>query len=118
VIGEQNIFVSGDARPMGFSKSGNTSNTEAKHVARLIAAKVKNEKKIAWQSPVTVCISLVSINPERGIFIHSEYAYNKKTAQFAFATPVTDEIWQGEHGKNNAASAYDWAESMFVDMFG
>ena len=118
VIGEENIFISGDARPMGFSKSGNTSNTEAKHVAALIAAKIKKEKQIKWKSPVTVCISLVSINPERGIFIHSEYAYNKKAGQFEFATPVTDEIWKGKHGEQNALSAYDWAKAMYLDMFG
>jgi len=117
VKGEENIFVSGDARPMGFSKSGNTSNTEAKHVARLIARKINNKPKIKWESPVTVCISLVSVNPERGIFIHSEYAYNEKAKQFEFATPVTDEIWKGKHGEQNAASAYDWAKAMYADMF-
>jgi NADH dehydrogenase FAD-containing subunit len=117
VIGEENIFVSGDARPMGFSKSGNTSNTEAKHVAHLIAQRISKKAQGKWESPVTVCISLVSINPERGIFIHSEYAYNKKAGQFEFATPVTDEIWKGKHGEQNAASAYDWAEAMYRDMF-
>jgi len=118
VIGERDIFVSGDARPMGFSKSGNTSNTEAKYVAKIIANRIKKQSKIIkWESPITVCISLVSITPERGIFIHSEYAFNKKRGQFEFATPVTDEIWKGKHGEKNAASAYDWADSMFVDMF-
>ncbi len=118
VIGEENIFVSGDARPMGFSKSGNTSNTEAKFVARLIARKINDKPKIPWETPVTLCISLVSIEPERGIFIHSEYAYNKKRGQFEFATPVTDEIWQGKHGQENAQTAYAWAKGMYVDMFG
>ena len=117
VIGEENIFVSGDARPMGFSKSGNTSNTEAKYVARLIARKINKKPPIKWESPVTVCISLVSINPEHGIFIHSEYAYNEKAGQFEFATPVTDEIWKGKHGEQNAAGAYDWARAMYADMF-
>jgi len=117
VIGQKDIFVSGDARPMGFSKSGNTSNTEAKYVASVIASKIKNEKLPKWQSPVTVCISLVSINPERGIFIHSEYQYDKKRGQFEFATPVTDEIWKGEHGETNAAGAYGWAQGMYTDMF-
>ena len=118
VIGEKDIFVSGDARPMGFSKSGNTSNTEAKYVARVIASRIEKKPMIKWESPVTLCISLVSVAPERGIFIHSEYAYNKKQGQFEFATPVTDEIWKGKHGEKNAASAYDWAEAMYIDMFG
>ena len=118
VKGEKDIFVSGDARPMGFSKSGNTSNTEAKHVARLIARKIKKAPKIKWETPVTLCISLVSIAPERGVFIHSEYAYDAKRKQFEFATPVTDEVWQGKHGETNAQTAYNWADAMYIDMFG
>ncbi len=117
VNGYPNIYVSGDARPMGFSKSGNTSNTEAKYVAKLIAAKINKQKRPQWESPVTLCISLVSIAPERGIFIHSEYAYSQKTKQFSFATPVTNEIWQGESGERNAQSAYEWAKSLYADMF-
>ncbi len=112
----KNIFVCGDARPMGFSKSGNTSNTEGKNVAREVAARILG-KKHKWESPVTVCISDVSFKPERGIFIHSEYEFNKKTNQFQFATPVTDEIWKGKEGLNNAKVVYDWAQSMYADMF-
>jgi len=118
VNGYSNIYISGDARPMGFSKSGNTSNTEAKYVANLIATKIENKPNIKWQSPVTVCISLVAIKPERGIFIHSEYAYYKDKKAFGFATPVTNEVWQGKMGLDNAQYAYDWANSMYVDMFG
>jgi len=117
VNGYPNIYVSGDARPMGFSKSGNTSNTEAKYVAKLIAAKINKTKPPKWESPITVCISLVSINPQRGIFIHSEYAYNKNKNSFSFATPVTNEIWQGETGLKNAQSAHDWATALYADMF-
>ena len=112
----KDIFVCGDARPMGFSKSGNTSNTEGKNVAREVAARILG-KKHEWESPVTVCISDVSFNPERGIFIHSEYEFNPKTNQFQFATPVTDEVWKGEEGLNNAEAVYGWAESMYADMF-
>jgi len=118
VVGHPNIYISGDARPMGFSKSGNTSFSEGQYVAKLIASKINKSGKIKWVSPVTLCISAVSAFPERGIFIHSEYAYDKKTKRFGFATPVTDEIWQGEEGRNNAKNVYGWAKALYTDMFG
>jgi NADH dehydrogenase FAD-containing subunit len=113
-----NIYVSGDARPMGFSKSGNTSNTEAQYVAKLIATKLNKASKIKWHSPLTICFSAVSINPERAIYIHSEYAYNSKTKRFGFATPVSSENWSGKDGIDNAKGLYDWADTLYVDMFG
>lgn len=117
VHGEKNIFISGDARPMGFSKSGNTSNTEGRYVAELIATKINKTKKIKWKSPVTICFSAVSINPERAIYIHSEYAYNKKKKSFGFATPISSEKWSGEDGLANAKGLYGWANSLYTDMF-
>ena len=117
VYGEKNIFVSGDARPMGFSKSGNTSNTEGQYVAKVIAARINKQPAIKWISPITICFSAVSIDPERAIFIHSEYAYDKKKKAFSFATPVTSEIWKGDEGLNNAKGLYDWADALFNDMF-
>ena len=118
VYGEKNIFVSGDARPMGFSKSGNTSNTEAQYVAKIIANRINKKPAIKWESPITICFSTISVAPERGIFIHSEYAYNAKRKQFEFATPVTSEVWKGKEGLDNAKGLYDWADSLYVDMFG
>ena len=117
VIGENNIFVSGDARPMGFSKSGNTSNTEGLYVAGLISDKINGKPKRPWQSPTTLCFSAVSIEPERAIFVNSTYAYNKKTKRFGFATPKTSEIWKGKEGLENASSQYHWADAMFTNMF-
>jgi hypothetical protein len=116
VNGAKNIFICGDARPMGFSKSGNTANTEGKNVAHEVAARILG-KTHQWESPVTVCVSDVSAYPERGIFIHSEYKFDKKAGQFTFATPVTNEIWKGKTGETNAKAVYDWAEAMFADMF-
>jgi len=118
VRGYSNIYVSGDARPMGFSKSGNTSNTEALYVAKLIANKINKKPAIKWISPVTICFSSISIAPERAIFVHSEYAFNKKRGQFEFATPVTSEVWKGKEGLDNAKGLYDWADSLYIDMFG
>jgi hypothetical protein len=118
VNGHSNIYVSGDARPMGFSKSGNTSNTEGQYVAKLIATKINKTKPIKWQSPITICFSATSIYPERAIFIHSDYAYDKKKKSFYFATPISSEKWGGKDGLDNAKGLYDWANSLYIDMFG
>lgn len=44
-IDAKNVYITGDSRPMGFSKSGNTSNSEGKYVASLIAQKINKTKK-------------------------------------------------------------------------
>ncbi|MEA3383326.1 MAG: FAD/NAD(P)-binding oxidoreductase [Campylobacterota bacterium] len=118
VIGHEDIYISGDARPMGFSKSGNTSSTEGVYVASLIADKINGKtKKRLWQSPTTLCFSAVSMKPERAIFVHSMYAYNEKTKRFGFATPKMSEVWKGEEGVLNAKSQHAWADGMYKNMF-
>ena len=117
VIGEENIFISGDARPMGFSKSGNTSSTEGLYVAKLVVNKINNNSHISWESPTTLCFSAVSVNPEQAIFINSQYSYNKKSKTFGFATPKTSEVWKGNEGLENAKAQYNWADAMYKYMF-
>ncbi|RLA81246.1 MAG: NAD(P)/FAD-dependent oxidoreductase [Epsilonproteobacteria bacterium] len=117
VIGEDNIFVSGDARPMGFSKSGNTASTEGIYVAKVIADKIDKKPQTPWQSPTTLCFSAVTMSPERAIFINSMYAYNTKKKRFGFATPKSSEVWKGKEGLRNAKAQYDWADAMFRYMF-
>ena len=116
VYGEKNIFITGDSRPMGFSKSGNTSNSEGHHVAKLIAQKINKSKKIKWQPPTTTCFSAVSIAPEKAIYIYTQYAYNKTDATFSFASTSSSENWKKD-GRVNADSIYDWATALYADMF-
>jgi len=116
VNGEKNIFITGDSRPMGFSKSGNTSNSEGHHVAKLIAQKINNTKKIKWAPPTTTCFSAVSIAPERAIYIYTQYAYNKTDATFTFASTSSSENWLKD-GAVNADSIYSWATALYADMF-
>ncbi len=117
VVGHKDIYVAGDARPMGFSKSGNTSSTEGLYVARLIADKINGIKNTPWQSPTTLCFSAVTMSPERAIFVNSMYAYNEKKKRFGFATPKTSEVWKGKEGLTNAKAQYDWADAMYKYMF-
>ena len=62
VIGDDRVYVTGDSRPHPYSKSANTSNTEAKYVAKVLAARAQG-KDIEWYSPETICYSLVNAQP-------------------------------------------------------
>jgi len=113
-VGYDNIYGCGDIRPMGFSKSGNTAYTEGENVARQIAADIQG-KKHNWESPVTVCISLVSKKPHREISLVSQYKYDKKGATF-FNGTFTDEAWKtNDLGKNRAL--FTWAKALYDNMF-
>jgi len=117
VNGHSNMFISGDSRPMGFSKSGNTSNSEGHFVAKLVAAKVNGKKINKWESPTTTCFSVVSTKPQKAIYIYSEYAYNAKDKTFAFSDTTASEDWQSEVGDINGRSVYDWAGALFYKIF-
>lgn len=115
-IDAKNIFITGDSRPMGFSKSGNTSNSEGHFVASLIAQKINKTQKIKWEPPTTTCFSAVSIAPEQAIYIYTQYSYDKTSATFDFADTLSSEDWKKD-GAKNASSIYDWASALYADMF-
>ena len=125
---EKNIFIAGDARPMGFSKSGNTSNTEGRYVGKVIANRINKKAAPSWEPPVTLCFSVVSIKPENAIFIYTQYSFDKKDKslkhakfvdwrKFSFTATTSSENWKKE-GIKNAASIYSWADALYFDMFG
>ncbi|WP_310442215.1 FAD-dependent oxidoreductase [Sulfurimonas sp.] len=115
-IGAKNIFITGDSRPMGFSKSGNTSNSEGRFVASLIAQKINKTQKIKWEPPTTTCFSAVSIAPEKAIYIYTQYSYDAKSETFDFSNTTSSEDWEKD-GVVNASSIYDWATALYADMF-
>jgi len=115
-IDAKNVFITGDARPMGFSKSGNTSNSEGHNVAALIAQKINKTTTLKWEPPTTTCFSAVSIAPERAIYIYTQYSYDEKTKTFDFAETLSSEDWKKD-GAVNASSIYDWATALYDDMF-
>ena len=128
VTGEKNIFIAGDARPMGFSKSGNTSNTEGKYVGKLISQRINKEKVPNWEAPITMCFSAISINPTNAIYIYTGYSFTKKDKnpenvkfadwkKFSFADTISSENWK-KAGAINANSIYSWADALYFDMFG
>jgi hypothetical protein len=112
----KNIFVSGDARPMGYSKSGNTSNTEGHYLGQLIAQRIADGKDIAWKSPRTVCYSSVTTKPDRAISIRAEYRFEGKTLA-GFTNVELSEKWEGDEGVGNGKALKVWATSLYKDMF-
>ena len=116
VYGAKDVYVTGDSRPMGFSKSGNTSNSEGHFVAKLIAGKINKLAPIKWEPPVTTCFSAISIAPEKAIYIYTEYAYDKKDETFAFSNTTSSEDWKKD-GTVNADSIKEWATALYDDMF-
>ena len=116
-VGEKDIFISGDARPMGFSKSGNTSYSEGQFVAKVVAARVNKKSTPKWESPTTTCFSAISLDPHRAIYIYTQYAYVPKSGRFRFDKTLSSEDWQSNSGLEDAKSIYNWANSIYNDMF-
>ncbi len=105
--GDNTCYVTGDARPMGFSKSANTANTEAHYIARLIAAREAG-KEIEWESPTTLCYSTVNSKPEEAIMVQAHYA----KVGFAF----TDVKLDNKRSEAIAKAAREWGKGIFRDM--
>ena len=112
--GYDNIFGCGDLRPMGFSKSGNTAYTEGANVAKMVADAIA-KKKIEWVSPITFCVSIISMKPQQEITLVSEYKYGSK-GETQFASTVTDEDWK-HNGLGAQKAQFNWAQSMYNNMF-
>ncbi|RMD69891.1 MAG: NAD(P)/FAD-dependent oxidoreductase [Gammaproteobacteria bacterium] len=112
IKGDKRVYVAGDSRPMPFSKSGNTANSEGKIVAKIIAARAKG-KEVKWQSPHTICYSFVQGEPLEAIGVDAYYSYNPKDGSFSFARVKLFE----ERSPALAQAGLEWARGMFRDMF-
>jgi NADH dehydrogenase FAD-containing subunit len=119
VIGDKNVFCTGDARPMGFSKSANTANTEGKIVAANILKYLGGQElsQKTWKSPLTVCYSAVEGDPLRAISVHAEYAYDESKKSFGFANAGTMEKWDGEEGIAGGKGLQEWGKGLYRDFF-
>ncbi|MDP3266876.1 MAG: FAD/NAD(P)-binding oxidoreductase [Sulfuricurvum sp.] len=120
VIGDKNVFCTGDVRPMGFSKSANTANTEGKIVAANIVKYLGGQElsRKTWTSPLTVCFSAVSATPDlRAISVHAEYAYNDANKAFAFANAGMNEKWDGSEGIDGGKGLKEWGKGLYRDLF-
>ncbi len=112
VVGDKRVYVVGDARPMPYSKSGNTSNSEAKNIAKVVAARSMGKDVTKWASPHTVCYSVVNMEPMEAISVDAYYKRNPD-GSFAFDRVKLFEKRTAARGQ----ATLEWAEGLYRDMF-
>ena len=112
VPGDERTYVAGDARPMPFSKSGNTASTEARFLARSIAGHAAG-KQVPWQSPNTVCYSLVNADPAESIMIDSKYRHDGTGHGWGFTGVKVINKRTSALGREKLK----WGRRLFADMF-
>lgn len=115
VIGDEHVYVAGDARPMGFPKSAHLANSEGHYVAKVIAAHAQG-KSMDWMSPQSLCYSMVNVDPQEAISMWVGFTYDAETKAFTPDKPKTgtDEARDTDKGK----ATLDWAQTLYGDMFG
>ncbi len=111
VPGDDHTYICGDARPMPFSKSGNTANTEAQIVAKMIAARARGEDS-PWESPNTICYSMVDANSRESIMVDARYKFTKGKG-WGFTDVKMIEKRSKKLGKANI----EWGKGLYRDMF-
>ncbi|MBT3990884.1 MAG: FAD-dependent oxidoreductase [Rhodospirillaceae bacterium] len=113
-IGDERVYIAGDCRPMPFSKSASVAHSEGKHIAKVIAARLRG-KATPWITPQSICYSLVSAHPKEAILSRSYYRYDQATKQWAF-----DPKSKSYNSRNEALGkdALDWGDAHFRELFG
>lgn len=114
IIGDPHVYVTGDSRPHPYSKSANTSNTEAHYVAKVLAARAQG-KEIAWVSPETICYSMVNANPMEAISVDARYDYSPEKDAITGFSKDTKTFENRDTAKGLAT--LEWARGIYRDMF-
>ena len=89
-------------------RATNTANSEAHYVARVIAA-VEAGKDIDWESPHTICYSMVNGKPEEAIMVKAKYDKQK----FGF----TDVELDNKRSAGLGRATHEWGAGLYRDMF-
>lgn len=111
-VADERVYVTGDSRPMPFSKSANTARTEGIYVARVIAAMLKG-KTVPWKTPLTLCYSVVNAEPKEAISVRTTYRFDKAANQWTYGSSVAT----NKRSPALAAKAFEWARAQYRDMF-
>lgn len=114
IIGDPHVYVTGDSRPHPYSKSANTSNTEGRFIAKVLAARAQG-KEIAWTSPRTICYSMVSANPMEAISVDAGYDYSTEKDVITGFSKDTKTFETRDVAKGQAT--LEWARGIYRDMF-
>jgi sulfide dehydrogenase [flavocytochrome c] flavoprotein chain len=113
-VGDPHVYVTGDSRPHPYSKSANTSNSEGKYIAKVLAARAQG-KEIAWASPRTVCYSMVDADPMEAISVDAGYDYDAKKDVISGFSKDTKLFEDRDQAKGKAT--LEWARGLYRDMF-
>lgn len=116
VIGDERVYVTGDCRPMPFSKSASVAHTEGQYVARVIAGRARGKgEALPWTTPLSVCYSMVNTDPREAILSRSTYRFDTASKQWSFA-----EGTKGYNARTEAmgAATLQWTEQHLADLFG
>jgi len=112
VIGDKRVYVTGDCRPMPFSKSAAVARTEGMYVAKVIAARAAG-REAPWQSPRSICYSMVNAAPEEAILIDTTYKFDRTSGQWEYGSTKAVNTRSAALGKEGVA----WAQGQYRDMF-
>ncbi|MGO9445676.1 MAG: FAD-dependent oxidoreductase [Thiobacillaceae bacterium] len=115
LIGDDRVYVTGDSRSQPYSKSANTSNTEGKFVAEVLAARAQG-KEIPWHTPETVCYSMVEAYPvPLGIGVIAHYVYDPAKDAITGFSPDTKTFENRDEAKGK--TYLEWAKGIYRDTF-
>ncbi|MFN3813400.1 MAG: FAD-dependent oxidoreductase [Aquificaceae bacterium] len=110
--GDPNVFLVGDViSGVPYPKSGHMGNSQGKIVARVIASRIAG-KEFRLQLPDNTCYSMVNGNPQEAIVINVTYDFNEKEKKIVPKPKVIN-----ERSDSLAKATYEWARSMYKDMF-
>tara|TARA_B100000315_G_scaffold260564_2_gene322980 strand:- start:7317 stop:8615 length:1299 start_codon:yes stop_codon:yes gene_type:complete len=113
-VEDKHVYVTGDCRPMPFSKSASVANSEAKHVAKVISARLQG-REAKWVTPESVCYSMVNTQPQEAILSRSFYRFDEKSKQWAFDPKSKPYNTRSEtFGKET----FNWGKDHFRELFG
>jgi NADH dehydrogenase FAD-containing subunit len=112
LIGDKSVYVTGDSRPMPFSKSANTAQSEAHHIAKVVAARAMGKADPPYESPNTICYSMVNAYPPEAISVNAYYKKGEN-GSFAFDRVNMVEVRSAEQ----ATLTLEWAKGVYRDMF-
>ena len=109
---DPNVFLVGDViSGVPYPKSGHMANSQGKIVAKIIAGRIAG-KEVKPTLPDNTCYSMVNGSPQEAIVINVTYEYNEKEKKIV---PKPKTI--NERSQALAKATYEWAKSMYRDMF-
>ena len=114
ILGDKRVYVTGDCRPMPFSKSASVAISEGQYVAKVIVARLKG-KNVKWITPESICYSMVSAHPKKAILSKSLYKYNNATKQWEFSK---ESKTYDKRSQDLAEETYAWGASHLNKIFG